>query len=79
MSERRMPPPGGFGGPGRPGMPGRPGPGGPMAGRMMAEKPKDAKKTLFRMLKYLGSFRLLMFSLWGVMLVAALAELAGAL
>ncbi len=77
MSERRMPPPGGFGGPGGPGRPGMPGRGGPMAGRMMVEKPKDAKKTLFRMLKYLGSFRLLMFSLWGVMLIAALAELAG--
>ncbi|MBR3691788.1 MAG: ABC transporter ATP-binding protein [Clostridia bacterium] len=74
MSEKRMPMPGGPGGPGRPGMPGR---GGPMAGRMMAEKPKDAKKTLLRMLKYLGSFRLLMFSLWGIMLLAAVAELAG--
>ncbi len=57
-----------------------PGPGGgrgPMNSRIVGEKPKDAKKTLRRMFAYMGSFRLLMISLWGVMLIAALLDLAG--
>ena len=40
-----------------------------MGARMMAEKPKDMKKTLIRLVKYIGSSRHLLFSLIGIMLV----------
>ena len=38
-----------------PGGPGRGPGGGPMGGRLFGEKPKNSKKTLGRILKYLGS------------------------
>ncbi len=54
--------------PGRgPGMPGRgPGggrPGGPMGSRIMAEKPKDMKGSLKRLIKYIGRSRYIIFVL----------------
>lgn len=58
----------------RPG--GRPGgPGGPMP--MMVEKPKNAGKTLKRLIAYIGLSRYLLFSLLFVMLVITLLSLAG--
>ena len=41
-----------FGPGGRPG--GGPGRGGPMAGRMAVQKPKNAGKTILRLIKYIG-------------------------
>ena len=41
------------------------GPGGPMAARLNAEKPKHTKKTVLRLLRYIGkSGFLLLFLLW---------------
>ena len=68
-------PPGGFrGGPGGP----RRGPGGgrgPMGARMMAEKPKDMKRTLIRLVKYIGSSKNLLFMLIGFMLIITVINL----
>ena len=60
---------------GRPG--GRPGGGGPMAQRMRAEKPKNAKKTLLRLLKYIGKSRMLVILLALIMVLVTVTELAG--
>ncbi len=58
--------------------PGRgPGPGGPMGARMRAEKPKNAKKTLLRLLRYIGASRYLLFALLFLMLTVTVAELFG--
>ena len=43
--------------------PGRGGGGGPMGGRLFGEKPKDTKKTLLRVLKYLGANKAYLFIL----------------
>ena len=53
----------------------RPG-GGPGFARMR-EKPKDGKKTLKRLVKYIGSSKYLLITLLGVMLIATLLSLAG--
>ncbi len=67
----------GFGGPGGPPGP-RPG-GGPrgMHARMFVEKPKDAKNTLKRLVRYLGRDKKLLFGLMGVVLLVTLLTLAG--
>ena len=52
---------GGQGGPGGPGMmPGRPGMGG-RRGPMTVEKPKNMKKTIGRLLAYIGKSKILLF------------------
>ena len=58
--------------------PGRPG-GGPPGGhmRMPAEKPKDTKGTVKRLLQYIGTSKYLFFSLLGVVLFVTLLTLAG--
>jgi len=58
---------------------GRPGGGGggPMAARMRAEKPKNTKQALIRLIKYIGKSRLLVLLLVGIVLLATLAELMG--
>ena len=57
---------------------GRPGGGGgPMGSRMKAEKPKNTKKTLVRLLRYIGRSKLLIILLIMIMVVATVAELAG--
>lgn len=57
---------------------GRPG-GGPMGGRVQVEKPQNAKKTLFRLLSYLGKSRLLLLALLFLMLVITLIDIMGPL
>lgn len=52
-------------------------PGGPMGARMRAEKPKNASKTLSRLLKYIGKSKLLIILLIAIMVCATFAELAG--
>ncbi len=57
---------------------GRPGGGGgPMGARMRAEKPKNTKKSLIRLIKYIGKSRVLVILLTLLMACATLAELAG--
>ena len=56
--------------------PGR-GPGGPMGARLNAEKPKNAKKTVLRLLGYIGRSRILLFLLIGLMAVVTVTELLG--
>ena len=51
--------------------------GGPMAGRMNAEKPKNTKKTLFRLLRYIGSNGVILIALILIMLTVTVAELLG--
>lgn len=55
----------------------RPGGGGPMGARMRAEKPKNAQKTLLRLLRYIGASRYLLFALLFLMLTVTVAELFG--
>lgn len=52
-------------------------PGGPMGNRMHAEKPKNASKTLLRLLSYIGKSKILIVLLILIMIVATLSELAG--
>lgn len=56
--------------------PGR-GPGGPMGARLRAEKPKNAKRTVVRLLSYIGRNRLLLLALMILMLFVTLADLLG--
>ena len=56
--------------------PGR-GPGGPMGARINREKPKNIKKTLFRLLAYLGKSKLELILLLSAVIVTALLTLAG--
>ena len=58
--------------------PGRPG-GGPPGGnlRMPAEKPKDTKGTVKRLMQYIGTSKYLFFSLIAVVLLVTLLTLAG--
>lgn len=60
---------------GRPG--GGPGRGGPMAGRMAVQKPKNTKKTIIRLVKYIGKSRATLISLLVIMAVITLLELFG--
>ena len=52
-------------------------PGGPMGSRIKAEKPKNTKKALMRLLKYIGKSKLLVILLTLIMAAATVAELAG--
>lgn len=51
--------------------------GGPMGSRMRAEKPKNTKKALVRLLRYIGKSKLLIITLMIIMAVATVSELAG--
>lgn len=52
-------------------------PGGPMGARMMKEKPKDAKKTLKRLVGYIGASKYLFFSLLAMVIITTLFNLVG--
>ena len=56
--------------------PGR-GPGGPMGARINREKPKNTKKTLVRLLAYLGKSKLELIFMLLAVVVTALLTLAG--
>lgn len=58
---------------------GRPGggPGGPMGARMNAEKPKDARRTIGRLLRYIGKNGSLLVILLSFMLLATVIDLLG--
>ncbi len=58
------------------GRPGR-GPGGPMGGRMAAEKPKNAGKTVTRLIRYIGKSRVALISMLVIMLTVTALELLG--
>ena len=51
--------------------------GGPMGSRMKAEKPKNTKKALIRLLKYIGKSKMLIMILIIIMALSTVAELAG--
>lgn len=51
--------------------------GGPMGGRMNAQKPKDLGKTVKRLMSYIGSSKILVFALIGIVIVITGLELAG--
>ena len=55
---------------------GRPG-GGPMGARVNAEKPKNASRTLGRLLKYIGKSKILIILLIIIMAIVTVADLAG--
>ena len=55
----------------------RRGPGGPMGARLNAEKPKNVKKTLSRLLGYIGKSRFILILLLCIMVAVTVAELAG--
>ena len=48
-----------------------------MGSRMKSEKPKDTKKALFRLLRYIGKSKLLIITLIVIMAVSTVSELAG--
>ena len=50
---------------------------GPMGARVNGEKPKNMKRTLGRLLKYIGRSKLLVITLIAIMAVVTLADLAG--
>lgn len=52
-------------------------PGGPMGARMMKEKPKDVKKTLKRLVGYIGASKYLFFSLLAMVIITTLFNLVG--
>lgn len=56
---------------------GRHGHGGPMGGRMAAEKPKDARKTVARLVRYIGKSRVALISMLVIMLTVTSLELCG--
>ena len=66
----------------RPGMgpgmgPGGPRGGGPLNARIHKQKPKNAKKTLKRLLGYIGRSKLLVICLIGIMVLVTVTDLAG--
>ncbi len=65
-----MPPLRPMGGPGGRG-------GGPMGARVNKEKPKNLKKTLLRILSYIGKSKMLVVALIAIMVVVTLTDLAG--
>ncbi len=67
---KNMPPLRPMGGPGGRG-------GGPMGARVNAEKPKNLKKTLARLLSYIGKSKMLVIALIAIMVVVTLTDLAG--
>ena len=54
-----------------------PGPGGPMGARMNVQKPKNAKKTIVRLLRYIGRNGILLAGLLTLMLIVTLTDLFG--
>ena len=46
--------------------------GGPMSARLNAEKPKHTKKTILRLLRYIGKSGILLLILLGIMLAVTL-------
>ena len=57
---------------------GRPGggrPGGPMGARLNREKPKNTKKTLIRLIRYIGKNGAILVALMGIMIVVTLVEI----
>ncbi|MBQ4627792.1 MAG: ABC transporter ATP-binding protein, partial [Clostridia bacterium] len=61
---------------GGPGMRGPGGGGGPR-GPMVVEKPKNSKKTLIRLVKYLGASKYMLLSLIVLVVLSAVTQLAG--
>ena len=55
----------------------RRGPGGPMGARLNAEKPKHLKKTIGRLLRYIGKSGTVLIALLAIMLAVTAAELTG--
>ena len=55
----------------------RRGPGGPMGARLHAEKPKNAARTVKKLLSYIGKSRWLLVALLGIMVMVTVAELTG--
>lgn len=51
--------------------------GGPMGGRMNAQKPKNLGKTVKRLMSYIGSSKILVFALIGIVALTTVLELAG--
>ncbi len=51
--------------------------GGPMAGRMNAEKPKNTKRTILRLLRYIGANGMLLVVLLVIMLAVTAADVIG--
>ncbi len=51
--------------------------GGPMSARMNAEKPKNAKRTILRLLRYIGSSRVLLIMLLAIMVAVTAADILG--
>lgn len=56
--------------------PGR-GPGGPMGSRMHAEKPKNSRKTIGRLFRYISKSKKTLFALLAVMLIVTACNLVG--
>ncbi len=52
-------------------------PGGPMGARVNKEKPKNLKKTLARLVKYVGKSKTLILLLIGIMVIVTVSDLAG--
>lgn len=52
-------------------------PGGPMGARVNKEKPKNIKKSLFRLLKYIGKSKILIICLVVIMAAVTVCDLAG--
>ncbi|MBR5313744.1 MAG: ABC transporter ATP-binding protein [Clostridia bacterium] len=50
---------------------------GPMGGPMIREKPKDAKKTLFKLIKYIGKSKYLVFTIIGTTILSTFLNLLG--
>ena len=51
--------------------------GGPMGARVNAEKPKNASRTLGRLLRYIGKSKILIILLIIIMAIVTVADLAG--
>ncbi|MBQ7383236.1 MAG: ABC transporter ATP-binding protein [Clostridia bacterium] len=51
--------------------------GGPMGARVNREKPKNIKKSLFRLLKYIGKSKMLIIALIAIMVAVTVSDLAG--
>lgn len=60
----------------RPGPGGRPG-GGPMGARMNVEKPKNAKRTIGRLFRYIGKSSTILVMLLAIMVVVTVIDLLG--
>ena len=61
------------------GRPGGGGGGGPMGNRMNAEKPKNTRRTLLRLTRYIGRSRYILIALLVITLLIAAIELTGPL